>query len=77
MRGHISRKTLKRCLMVALAGLTLTVLTGCYLGGGPLRHAFFWGGHHRGGHGYHAAPFAGPHLHPETRGDRHGRYDGE
>ena len=77
MRRHTVRKSLKRCLMAAFAGLTLMALTGCYLGGGPLRHAPFWGGHHRGGHGYHAAPFAGPHWHPETRGSRHGGYYGE
>ncbi len=76
MQRKPSRTPVKTVLIAAITGLALTALTGCYLGGGPFRHAFYGGAYHRGGYGYHEAPPVGPYSDPETRGYRHGGYCG-
>jgi hypothetical protein len=61
-------KYLRKFLLVAVVGLALTALTGCYLGGGPFRHAFIGGGHHRGGTAYRSTPDGPQDFYSETGG---------
>lgn len=77
MQRNATKNHVKRFLTAAVMGLALIALTGCYLGGGPFRHAFYGEGHHRDGYGYHEAPLAGTHFYPETNRYRQGDYCGE
>jgi len=58
----------KRFLTAAVMGLALMALAGCYLGGGPFRHAFYGGPYHRGGTEYQSTPGNTRDFNPETDG---------
>lgn len=68
MRSKTTKKPFKTILMVAVAGLALTILAGCGIGRGPFRHAYYGGPHDRVGYADQGAPSAPSAFDAETRG---------
>ena len=68
MPRKYTNNPVKRFLTAAVMGLALIALAGCYLGGGPFRHAFYGGPYHRGGYEYQSTPDTPQDFYPETGG---------
>jgi hypothetical protein len=68
MQRKPSRTPVKTFLIAAITGLALAALTGCYLGGGPFRHAFYGRSYPQAGYGYQSTSDPAADFHPETRG---------
>jgi hypothetical protein len=61
----------KRFPIAVVMGLALIALAGCYLRGGPFRHAFYGGPYHRGGYEYQNTADNTRDFYPETGGYGH------